>query len=815
MNYHLRSAHGQELGVFPLEELRRRRQAGELTGLEYVWSPGLANWQLLDAVLQPRASDPLTPSPPPIPPTKRKKNTGVIVAIAAAGLVLLTGAALVGVTVLKIAKRARPGIKELTRNLGKPDAEPEQASESAVVALASQPVVWNTNTLSAADVSKKRREFRVRQYLDGYKNFGRRDPAVDAESLQLIESWISANYGPVNENTNAPSLAELSDKLAANPAVTDPLVLMVTAIHAVELHEAIRRWERAVSGFEQSKYRAYPKFYATVSLADKLIADKSDRLPVLDAAATQRFKEALADGSVLPADQEEIADILILGWGRAYFDRNAAALGPIAGAAGDSFKWLALVLDGERETKAAWKARGNGFVDSVTEKGWAGYAQHLAQARQHFTAAWQLHPELPLAADRMIYVSLGDSGIEEMRTWFDRAVAVQIDYRQAWSDFRWGLRPRWYGNPEAMLAFGVTAANTRRFDTDVPRILFDVISDLESELALPRGRHIYGRPDVWPHLQGMYEGYIAEASPAEAQTGWRSTYAAIACLAQKYDVAQAQLTALDWSPRRWNLSGWGTDLSIMSLEVAARTGALGPEITKAEATRNRGDITAALRLYAAMKTATGVDERTRAFIQDRLTTLEIERGLQTGEWVDFLPQENQLLGWCVEQGQWQRRADGALEVQSGNAGHMIFSRVRMGKDFEVKGELEIVRSSTQAFQGGLVIGLPDPNSSGWDAFRVKRNEDEGDLAAFAVGWSKRQVYNPAKLNADTNAFYLHFQPGRISASVNGQPMLQGAKPPENRFFSTNEIYLGLGAFNDMNETVLRYHNIQVRQLSKN
>ena len=43
-----------------------------------------------------------------------------------------------------------------------------------------------------------------------------------------------------------------------------------------------------------------------------------------------------------------------------------------------------------------------------------------------------------------------------------------------------------------MLAFGATEVNTGRFDTDVPRMLFDSVSDLEAEENLPAGQHIYG-----------------------------------------------------------------------------------------------------------------------------------------------------------------------------------------------------------------------------------------------------------------------------------------------------------------------------------
>ena len=51
MNYHL-NRDGVNLGVFPLEELRRRMVAGELTGGEMVWTEGMAEWRSLESVLR-------------------------------------------------------------------------------------------------------------------------------------------------------------------------------------------------------------------------------------------------------------------------------------------------------------------------------------------------------------------------------------------------------------------------------------------------------------------------------------------------------------------------------------------------------------------------------------------------------------------------------------------------------------------------------------------------------------------------------------------------------------------------------------------
>jgi hypothetical protein len=803
MDYHLHQQ-GQTVGIFPLEELRRRRQAGELTGTELVWCPGMVQWQPLDGVLQSQTQ--ASASTPPLSSARapNKIPAWVIVGIIIVGLVFLSA---FGIGVYQFIRGFRLGFRQAVSRRERP------ARESALTE-ASKPIVWTTNTLTMAKMSVKKREFRVRQYLDGYEKYSDHNPAYDTDALQMLKTWIdTAHGGPLH--TNNAVIVEMCNKLAANPACDDPLVLTVTAVNAVELHEAARRLELALNGYEHSRYKAYPRLYATVMLAAKVVDLRRDsrRVTELDYSAKRLLKEALQDGSIEPEDQAELAEILITGWGSGFLARNGTTLPPIVEAAGKQFQWLALMLEGEHQIHDAWEARGNGYANTVTPEGWKNFYAHLARARTSFTRAWALRPDLPLCCSRMMTVSLGQSDLHEMRLWFDRAVAIQVDYPGVWNSLRWGLRPRWFGNLDSVLAFGVSAANTRRYDTDVPRKLFDSIADLEADLELPTGEHIYGRADVWPHLQQMYEGYVAEPSRASEQAGWRSTYSIIAYLAGKYDVSRTQLEAINWEPRRWNLTGWGRDLSLMPLEVAARTSPVAGQIDAAESASHAGSLAKAVRMYTELSAATNTDERTRSFIRERLTTLAMEERLQKGQWVDFLPTGETLPGWAVERGQFTALPDGALEVHSDQGGHMLYSRARVGNEFEVRGTFEVVRSSTTAFQAGLVMGLPEFETPGWYyGFRVKRNTDEGDVASFAEGWSTRQIYKPATINSGTNTFYFRFQRGLVSATVNDQKVFENAKPPELRGIPKEEMLVGLGAFNDTNETVIRYRNVQIRKL---
>jgi hypothetical protein len=353
---------------------------------------------------------------------------------------------------------------------------------------------------------------------------------------------------------------------------------------------------------------------------------------------------------------------------------------------------------------------------------------------------------------------------------------------------------------------------TRRFDTDVPRKFFDVVSDMESEMHVPPGEHIYGQANIWPFMQQMYEGYIARPALPSDRDGWRSVYAAVAFLAGKYDVARVQLEALGWNPWPNKLTGWGVDLSLMPLEVAARTGPIGDEIVAAESKWTRGETTAALKAYTRLNAATNLDDRTREFIRRRLASLAMEQRLQAGGWVDFLPAADDDPNWDFQRGKARRLSDGALEVESGPGGHFLYSRVRVGPEFEATGEFEFVRSSNGPIQAGLAMGQLDVNDNDWYGFRIKRNQRQGDTACLARAWASRQISGAVALNETWNSFRFRFQGGRATAVVNGKEVFTSATAPASIQVAPGNFLLGIGAYNNGNETVVRYRNLRVRKL---
>ena len=248
------------------------------------------------------------------------------------------------------------------------DTDSETVAVMSAKEVASKPVVVKTNSLTKKDVQKRLREFRERQYLEGYLQRGERNPKTDVLVLGFLKNWLAENNGGAVD-TNLPSFRELGYHLVNDSNCTDPLVLAVYGVSvtddfdrdAVSMTDDIRAkfgvkpsvLERALKGFENSKHRGWPKFCAAVVLANKafesyakdgMIPAKGNPILLLEVKAQQYFKESLTDGSILPGDQAEVGEVLVNGWGADFFKRNADAVIAAVEARSTPMRWLAQTL---------------------------------------------------------------------------------------------------------------------------------------------------------------------------------------------------------------------------------------------------------------------------------------------------------------------------------------------------------------------------------------------------------------------------------------------------------------------------------------
>ena len=133
-----------------------------------------------------------------------------------------------------------------------------------------------------------------------------------------------------------------------------------------------------------------------------------------------------------------------------------------AGAATNA--WLREMMLGAAARRNAWRAAERD-PDSTGDPQ-SAFGRELERARGHFARASEIEPGFPEGPWQMVGVLHGDP--TEARRWFDETVRREFDCPGVREQMLWGLRPRWGGSVEAMLAFGDECYETGRFDTGVP-----------------------------------------------------------------------------------------------------------------------------------------------------------------------------------------------------------------------------------------------------------------------------------------------------------------------------------------------------------
>jgi len=177
---------------------------------------------------------------------------------------------------------------------------------------------------------------------------------------------------------------------------------------------------------------------ADIKTADQLLAKRE--FEKLDSFLTKRENESLyePDGG--------LAYVKLAGhWSgkqnvKGWIESTASEHSYIAGA------YLSKIL--------AWKARGSGFISTVSEKGIESFSEHIYQAENHCDAAWQIDPSNPALHKISMTVALGtglsEAELEEIKK---RSLEREVPgVSAAWS-IAYFLTPRWHGGFEELSDF--------------------------------------------------------------------------------------------------------------------------------------------------------------------------------------------------------------------------------------------------------------------------------------------------------------------------------------------------------------------------
>jgi hypothetical protein len=663
-----------------------------------------------------------------------------------------------------------------------------------------------------------------RQMLAAYDRVGKRDPRWDAQARAAIALSLPAVLGTV-ERPPAPDERIAAARAAVDAGCDDPLVLHLLA-RAVQDRdwsspEPEGLYQRALEGMKKSPYaRAIARDAASslFELYHRRAEGLGLRAPV-QALELQWFREALGDGSY--EDDEEA----VLLWhirsasGTAFAQRAPAELAQAVAGATWVDPWMRLYFSGWAHYQAAWKGRGTGFARDVKPEQWEVFRREAALARRDLEESYALRPDRP-EASRQLMTLAGDDpkpGQTE-RMWFDRAIAAQLDYLPAYEAYWTRLLPRWGGSYDEMLSLGREALETGRFDTEVPAQLLEIVHRIRQDQQMGDGAEgegppVFERPEVYPLLVRMFEGYLAEPKRTGERQLWHGQWAVAADRARRPVDALAHFEAAGFRLNR-AAERFVTREKETAREFGIRvvTAASPGAADAADGARRREafDVGGALAAYRAATQKDPSPHFAQA-VGDAVAALEQEEKLAEGGWVPFLPKGPHLLGWHNELGQWRVDTDGSLVGRAGSRGLLLVSDARVGADFEARGRVELVSSSNGAFQGGIGFGRPTWLTKEWIMFRVKRNEREGKVAYSSCHFEQALVKAVPAPVEDGTSFTLRVENGRITTTANGAPVETGLVPAKG-LVRDRDVKVALGGYVDENVVELRFRDVAVRRL---
>jgi len=214
--------------------------------------------------------------------------------------------------------------------------------------------------------------------------------------------------------------------------------------------------------------------------------------------------EAQCDGSFLP-DENRILYWYLYGSQTYLLDNDLRTLYNAAKSVSKPDAYFVNVIGGLAEIDDAWADRGSKVASEVTEEGWKGFNKHIAIGRKLFTEAWKLNPSYPEAPSGMITIAMAGADESEPRLWFDRTVAAQIDYGDAYYRYEYAILPRWGGSIKKLNDFGIECLKTKRYDTWVPWRYLRILSVIRKESD--EDKTCWTTPEAIKHLDEMFDGY--------------------------------------------------------------------------------------------------------------------------------------------------------------------------------------------------------------------------------------------------------------------------------------------------------------------
>jgi hypothetical protein len=644
-----------------------------------------------------------------------------------------------------------------------------------------------------------------RNILETYAECGAHSPQWDEQAKVYFGKYVQGTMTYFRDRDLLVEIHKLGEQILSL-GCTDPHIAYLQGNVAFQLNGCEAAEPLVRKGLELLEKSRYPRTYLYYAARRmEWIARAKKMSPEVVGAFVRKkmtyLGQAAADHAYVDGNQRHYFENVLSEWERYdVMPQEGETLLNEVERSSDAEPWCRAMVNGRCHLTKAWLARGFGPASEIPSESRRTFMRELEAASEAFRDAHEVHPEFPEAATAMIAV-VASSGEPSPRLWFDRAVAAQFDYIPAYHELFWALRPRWCGSHKQMYEFGKECLDTKRFDTEVPRMYLKALWDVGSELD--DWRKPYKRTGVYKQLQTFFDGMLNEPSRVEERNYWKSVRAILAWTVGKYTESKKFFDELGDDALEAAFQEYRLERRFVLAEVRLRGGDSRDVFNKANTLFENGQSVDALPLFTALDAAGHDDPEVHAFLLDRIAVLQWKKSFRDGDWVRLAP-TRQYSGWNNKGGQWDVESDNVIKEMSGlkDTWHMFLCNFKVDEDYEIRGEVET------RCNAGIVLGWVDGGFPLLATFMI-------DVADKKICLNEKVYITKAESSAELpekNRFLLRVADGRISASVNDKPVFTNEHLDPSAWAPLNGM-VGVGcAYNKGpgNQTVFR--DLQIRRL---
>lgn len=478
--------------------------------------------------------------------------------------------------------------------------------------------------------------------------------------------------------------------------------------------------------------------------------------------------------------------------------------------------WIKVYIRARQASSQAWRARGGGWAHEVTDEGWKVWGEKNELAYALAIKAHDLNPNEAMASTLLVELCrAGDVTLGprfDSRYWFEQAVSVVVDYKDAYHEYAWGLVPRWGGTIQAELEFARECISTERPETRSAfracHVVRNIMLDCDKEAPLdPKLMMVLY--DIIENACKQYLAVVTDPDERKQLEHYWFNWTRILSLPAQAAIVQSQMdepfdTTLAYT-KTYSLPG----VTQYALNVfLARNKAHGTQYTQAlHSDWFDKDWAKTSALYEALVATPDIDPVILHYAASRLQTHIWQQKLDTGQWVDLNVGAN-MEGFKPLTGQWERIDEKTLQGTSDSLPMRLEIMVDLGKRYEIQMTIDFIHQPEKApaLMAGMVYA--------WAA-QPKHYLQYGVFVCQQPGsiWAHLGVYDPYRFSSlpvpKKITCLMTYDNGTATVVMDSKEVFAPYRITQN----TSWLRLAIGTANQNgNGAIIQYSNLRIRKL---